>query len=76
MHDHQFKGGIQNGTVATDARARKLDEQCKHQKESVFAELKQQYPNLLCKRNLPKFRFLAAKVLVNLMVVLGSTMVC
>ena len=40
----RFNGGIQNGTVATDARARKLDEQCKHQKEDVYAELKKIYP--------------------------------
>ena len=26
--------------IATDARARKLDEQCKHQKEDVYAELR------------------------------------
>ena len=41
-----FRGGIQNGTVATDARARKLDEQCKNQKNDVYAELKKIYPQL------------------------------
>jgi len=30
MTTYQFNGGIQKGTVATDARARKLDDQCKH----------------------------------------------
>ena len=54
MQTYQFKGGIQNGTVATDARARKLDEQCKHQKESVFAELKQKYPELTLQKKLTK----------------------
>tara|TARA_B100001939_G_C16636650_1_gene485798 strand:+ start:80 stop:652 length:573 start_codon:yes stop_codon:yes gene_type:complete len=54
MQTYQFKGGIQKGTVATDARARKLDEQCKHQKESVFAELKQQYPELTLQKKLTK----------------------
>ena len=54
MQTYQFKGGIQNGTVATDARARKLDEQCKHQKENVFAELKQQYPELTLQKKLTK----------------------
>ena len=47
MQTYQFNGGIQKGTVATDARARKLDEQCKHQKEDVYAELKKIYPCLL-----------------------------
>ena len=54
MQTYQFKGGIQKGTVATDARARKLDEQCKHQKESVFAELKQKYPELTVQKKLTK----------------------
>ena len=47
-----FKGGIQNGTVATDARARKLDEQCKHLKDDVFTELKGIYPELTLQRKL------------------------
>ncbi|WNL50930.1 restriction endonuclease [Synechococcus phage S-CREM2] len=52
MNTKEFKGGIQKGTVATDARARKLDEQCKNQKESVFATLKQKYPDLTVQRKL------------------------
>lgn len=35
-----FNGGIQKGTVATDARARKLDNYCKELRESVFANFK------------------------------------
>ena len=50
----RFNGGIQNGTVATDARARKLDEQCKHQKEDVYAELKKIYPGLTLQKKLRK----------------------
>ena len=50
----RFNGGIQNGTVATDARARKLDEQCKHQKEDVYAELKKIYPELTLQKKLRK----------------------
>ena len=52
--DYRFKGGIQNGTVATDARARKLDEQCKHQKEDVFTVLKEIYPHLTLQKKLSK----------------------
>ena len=40
MTTSYFKGGIQNGTVATDARARKLDNYCKELRESVFANFK------------------------------------
>jgi len=47
-----FKGGIQNGTVATDARARKLDEQCKNLKDDVFAVLKDIYPQLTLQKKL------------------------
>lgn len=50
----RFNGGIQNGTVATDARARKLDEQCKHQKEDVYAELNKIYPELILQKKLRK----------------------
>ena len=50
----RFNGGIQNGTVATDARARKLDEQCKHQKEDVYAELNKIYPVLTLQKKLRK----------------------
>jgi len=35
-----FNGGIQKGTVATDARARKLDNYCKELRESVFKNFK------------------------------------
>ena len=51
---YQFKGGIQKGTVATDARARQLDEQCKHLKESVFAVLSKKYPELVLQKKLTK----------------------
>jgi len=61
MQTYQFKGGIQKGTVATDARARKLDEQCKHQKDSVFAELKQQYPKLTLQKKLTKVQIPGGK---------------
>ena len=50
----RFNGGIQNGTVATDARARKLDEQCKHQKEDVYSVLKLIYPELTLQKKLRK----------------------
>tara|TARA_Y200000002_G_scaffold228768_1_gene188899 strand:+ start:153 stop:686 length:534 start_codon:yes stop_codon:yes gene_type:complete len=40
MQTTYFKGGIQNGTVATDARARKMDNYCKELRESVFANFK------------------------------------
>ena len=40
MKTTYFKGGIQNGTVATDARARKMDNYCKELRESVFANFK------------------------------------
>lgn len=45
-------GGIQPGMVATDARARKLDEQCKHQKQDLFEDLKTLYPDLKLQRKL------------------------
>jgi len=45
-------GGIQPGTVATDAAARKLDEQCKHIKKSLYQELKEIYPGLEMQRKL------------------------
>jgi len=51
---YRFNGGIQTGTVATDARARKLDEQCKHLKDDVFAELKKIYPELSLQKKLTK----------------------
>ena len=50
----RFNGGIQNGTVVTDARVRKLDEQCKHQKEDVYEVLKKIYPKLTLQRKLDK----------------------
>jgi hypothetical protein len=46
MTTSRFNGGIQTGTVATDARARKLDEQCKHLKKDVYSVLKKKYPKL------------------------------
>jgi len=54
MTTYRFKGGIQNGTVATDARARKLDEQCKHLKDDVYTELKKIYPELTLQKKLDK----------------------
>jgi hypothetical protein len=42
----RFNGGIQKGTVATDPRARKLDDQCKQLKKEIFKELKHLYPGL------------------------------
>ena len=50
----RFNGGIQNGTVATDARARKLDEQCKHLKKDVYALLSEMYPGLTLQKKLTK----------------------
>lgn len=47
-------GGIQPGTVATDARARKLDEQCKHLKNDLYTELKSVYPDLRLQKKLTK----------------------
>ena len=52
MTSYRFNGGIQTGTVATDARARKLDEQCKHQKENVLKALKKLYPDLVLQKKL------------------------
>ena len=45
MTTYRFKGGIQNGTVATDARARKLDEQCKHLKDDVLYRTEEDLPS-------------------------------
>jgi hypothetical protein len=39
-------GGIQNGMVATDARARLLDTQCKDVKNDVYETLKREFPKL------------------------------
>lgn len=49
-----FNGGIQTGTVATDARARQLDEQCKHIKQNVFEQLQKVYPKLTLQKKLTK----------------------
>jgi len=38
QRDKNFKGGIQKGTVATDAVAKKLDIQCKTLKETIEVE--------------------------------------
>jgi len=54
MTTFRFLGGIQTGTVATDARARKLDEQCKYLKQVVFTELKKIYPELSLQKKLTK----------------------
>ena len=53
-NSYRFCGGIQNGTVATDARARKLDDQCKHLKDEVYVELKKIYPKLVLQKKLTK----------------------
>ena len=45
-----FKGGIQKGTCATDAEAKKLDEQCKTLKDRLAEE----FPNLTLQRKLTK----------------------
>jgi len=50
----RFNGGIQKGTVATDARARKLDEQCKHLKQDVYCILNKKYPKLTMQKKLTK----------------------
>jgi hypothetical protein len=47
-------GGIQKGTVATDAKARKLDKQCKYLQKVVYEKLKTLYPELTKKRKLDK----------------------
>lgn len=47
-------GGIQPGTVATDANARRLDEQCKNIKDDVFTVLSETYPELTLQRKLSK----------------------
>jgi hypothetical protein len=52
MTSKRFNGGIQDGTVATDPRARKLDDQCKHTKDSAFALLKVLYPKLTLQKKL------------------------
>ena len=54
MTTYRFNGGIQTGTVATDARARKLDEQCKNLKEDVYSTLKETYPKLALQKKLTK----------------------
>ena len=51
---HTMAGGIQPGTVATDAKARKLDNQCKKVKDAVFAKLSEMYPELTLQRKLSK----------------------
>ena len=50
--DYRFNGGIQKGMVATDARARKLDDQCKQVKSIVYGVLKNTYPELILQRKL------------------------
>lgn len=50
----RFNGGIQKGTVATDARARKLDDQCKHIKEEIFENLSKLHPELTMQKKLTK----------------------
>jgi hypothetical protein len=52
MNSYRFCGGIQNGTVATDARARKLDDQCKNLKDEVYTELRKIYPKLILQKKL------------------------
>ena len=54
MTTYQFNCGIQKGTVATDARARKLDEQCKHLMQDVYSVLKKIYPKLTVQKKLTK----------------------
>ena len=54
MTTYQFNGGIQKGTVATDARARKLDDQCKHLMQDVYSVLKETYPKLTVQKKLTK----------------------
>ena len=54
MTTYQFNGGIQKGTVATDARARKLDEQCKYLMQDVYSVLKETYPKLTVQKKLIK----------------------
>ena len=54
MTTYQFTGGIQKGTVATDARARKLDEQCKNLMQDVYSVLKKTYPKLTVQKKLTK----------------------
>ena len=54
MTTYQFNGGIQKGTVATYARARKLDEQCKHLMQDVYSVLKKIYPKLTVQKKLTK----------------------
>jgi hypothetical protein len=54
MAKKRFNGGIQDGTVATDPRARKLDDQCKHLKNDVYKKLKEIYPDLVLQKKLTK----------------------
>jgi len=49
---YTFNGGIQTGTVATDARARKLDEQCKHTKDTVLPIISAIYPGVTMQKKL------------------------
>ena len=51
---YTFNGGIQTGTVATDARARKLDEQCKHVKKTVLPVISAIYPEVTMQKRLTK----------------------
>lgn len=51
---YTFNGGIQTGTVATDARARKLDKQCKHVKNTVFSIISPIYPEVTMQTKLTK----------------------
>jgi len=51
---YTFNGGIQTGTVATDARARKLDEQCKHVKKTILPIISAVYPGVTMQRKLTK----------------------
>ena len=51
---YTFNGGIQTGTVATDARACKLDEQCKHVKNTVLPIISAVYPGVTMQKKLTK----------------------
>lgn len=49
---YTFNGGIQTGTVATDARARKLDEQCKYTRNTVLPIISAIYPGVTMQKKL------------------------
>ena len=53
-HHKNFKGGIQPGTVATDAKAKKLDQAAKDAAKTLAPLMEKKYPKLSFQEKLDK----------------------